>query len=84
MLKKSAAEVLAANPKDPAAQMFNGLFNGGWPMQMSDQDMAGFAGRVISGTDKNQNMIEVTAVLMCDVGVRHAASFSKSDAVLTT
>lgn len=35
-------------------------------------------------SSKNQNMIEVTAVVMCDIGVRHAASFSKSDAVLTT
>lgn len=31
-----------------------------------------------------QNMIAVTGVTMFDVGVRHAASFSKSDAVLTT
>lgn len=35
-------------------------------------------------TSKNQNMIEVTAVLMCDVAVRHPEAFSKSDAVLTT
>lgn len=35
-------------------------------------------------TSKNQNVIEVTAVVMADIGVRHAASFSKSDAVLTT
>ena len=35
-------------------------------------------------TSKNQNMIECTAVLMCDVAVRHPEAFSKSDAVLTT
>lgn len=35
-------------------------------------------------TSKNQNMIEVTGISMVDVGVRHAASFSKSDAVLTS
>jgi HK97 family phage major capsid protein/HK97 family phage prohead protease len=35
-------------------------------------------------SSKNQNMIEVTAVLMCDVAVRHPEAFSKSDAVLTT
>lgn len=32
----------------------------------------------------SQNMIAVTGITMVDVGVRHAASFSKSDAVLTT
>lgn len=31
-----------------------------------------------------QNMIAVTGITMVDVGVRHAASFSKSDAALTT
>jgi len=31
---------------------------------------------------KNQNVVEVTAILMADIGVRHAASFSKSDCVL--
>lgn len=35
-------------------------------------------------SSKNQNMIEVTAILMCDVAVRHPEAFSKSDAVLTT
>ena len=35
-------------------------------------------------TSKNQNMIEVTAVLMCDVAVRHPEAFSKSDAILTS
>lgn len=34
-------------------------------------------------TQKNRNMIEVTGIALFDVGVRHAASFSKSDAVLT-
>lgn len=35
-------------------------------------------------TSKNQNMIEVTGIAMIDVGVRHAVSFSKSDAVVTS
>jgi HK97 family phage major capsid protein len=35
-------------------------------------------------TNAGQNMINVTGITMVDVGVRHAASFSKSDAVLTS